>query len=202
MLILIRHGQSIWNAENLFTGWRDIGLSPQGEAEARRTGERLSRAGVQIDDAWTSALKRAQDSCAIILRCLGQEHLPIAKTSALNERDYGILSGMNKDDARAQYGADQVHQWRRSYQARPPQGESLADTAARVLPYYREHIEPHWLAGKVILIVAHGNSLRALLMMLEQLSPEEIVKREIATGAPLIYRRDRAGQTVKDDAVC
>jgi len=189
MLVLVRHGQSEWNAKNLFTGWRDVKLSAKGEQEAKRAGEWLAEQKIQFDHAFTSALIRAQDSCMLILRAMHQEHIPITKTQALNERDYGLLSGMDKDEARAQFGADQVHQWRRSYTTRPPQGESLEDTAKRVLPYYEQHIAPLWHEGKSILVAAHGNSLRALVMALEKLSVEAIVEREIPTGKPLIYER-------------
>jgi len=187
-LVLVRHGESEWNKKNLFTGWRDVDLTEKGIVEALAAGRVIKAQGVHFDIAYTSALIRAQRSLDLMLGELGQKNIPVIKDQALNERDYGDLSGLNKDDARAKWGAEQVHVWRRSYDVAPPGGESLKDTAARVLPYYIQEILPHVLRGNNVLIAAHGNSLRALIMVLERLSPQEIVAREIATGVPLIYR--------------
>jgi len=188
LLVLVRHGESEWNLKNLFTGWRDVGLTEKGIAEARAAGRKLKAQGLRFDVAYTSALVRAQHSLDLMLEELGQKSIPVIKDQALNERDYGDLVGLNKDDARAKWGAEQVHVWRRSYDVAPPGGESLKDTAARVLPYYIQEILPRVLRGDNALVSAHGNSLRALIMVLERLSPQQIVKREIATGVPLIYR--------------
>ncbi|HEU5017027.1 MAG TPA: 2,3-bisphosphoglycerate-dependent phosphoglycerate mutase [Pseudolabrys sp.] len=188
LLVLVRHGQSEWNLKNLFTGWRDVDLSPQGVKEAREAGRKLKAQGLRFDVAYTSALVRAQRTLDLMLEEMGQTGIPITKDQALNERDYGDLSGLNKDDARAKWGEEQVHIWRRSYDVSPPGGESLRDTAARVLPYYVQEILPAVLRGQRVLVAAHGNSLRALVMVLDRLSPEGIVKREIATGVPMIYR--------------
>ena len=188
VLVLVRHGESEWNLRNLFTGWKDIDLTDKGVAEARAAGRRLKALGLSFDVAFTSGLIRAQRSLDLILEEMGQTQIPVSRDKALNERDYGDLSGLNKDDARAKWGAEQVHIWRRSYDVAPPGGESLKDTAARVLPYYIQEILPAVLRGKRVLIAAHGNSLRALVMVLERLSTEDILKREIGTGDPLIYR--------------
>ncbi|MEW5424528.1 2,3-bisphosphoglycerate-dependent phosphoglycerate mutase [Amorphus sp. 3PC139-8] len=193
LLVLVRHGQSEWNLKNLFTGWHDVGLTEKGEAEAKKAGEILKADGLSFDVAYTSDLKRAQDTLTIILDELGQADLPTIKDQALNERDYGDLTGLNKDDARARFGEEQVHIWRRSFDVAPPGGESLKDTAARVLPYYEAEIKPRVLAGERVLVAAHGNSLRALIMEIEGLSGEEIVKRELATGVPIIYRLNEDG---------
>ncbi len=188
LLVLVRHGESEWNLKNLFTGWRDVGLTEKGIAEARAAGRKLKAQGLSFDVAFTSALVRAQHSLDLMLDELGQKNIPVIKDQALNERDYGELSGLNKDDARKKWGEDQVHVWRRSYDVAPPGGESLKDTAARVLPYYIQEILPRVLRGERVIVAAHGNSLRALAMVLERLSPKEIVAREIATGVPIIYR--------------
>ena len=188
LLGLVRHGQSEWNHKNLFTGWRDVGLTEHGIEEARAAGRRLKARGFSFDLAYTSALKRAQDTLTIMLEELGQTGLETQRDEALNERDYGELVGLNKDDARARWGEDQVHLWRRSYDVAPPGGESLKDTLARTLPYYVAHILPDVLSGKRVLVSAHGNSLRALVMAIEALSPKEIVRLEIATGVPIVYR--------------
>jgi 2,3-bisphosphoglycerate-dependent phosphoglycerate mutase len=187
-LVLVRHGQSEWNLKNLFTGWRDVDLTEVGIGEARAAGKKLKAQGLHFDIGFTSALIRAQRSLDLILDEMAQKTIPVIKNLALNERDYGDLSGLNKDDARAKWGEEQVHIWRRSYDVPPPGGESLRDTAARVLPYYIQEILPRVLDGKNVLVAAHGNSLRALVMVLEKLSPEQILKREIGTGVPLIYR--------------
>jgi 2,3-bisphosphoglycerate-dependent phosphoglycerate mutase len=187
-LVLVRHGQSEWNLKNLFTGWTDIGLTDQGVAEARKAGRLLREKGLTFDVAYTSALGRAQKTLDLMLEELGQKDIAIEKDEALNERDYGDLTGLNKDDARKRWGEEQVHLWRRSYDVAPPGGESLKDTLARALPYYVMHILPDVLAGKSVLVSAHGNSLRALIMVLEGLTPDEIVGRELATGVPIVYR--------------
>jgi 2,3-bisphosphoglycerate-dependent phosphoglycerate mutase len=188
LLVLVRHGQSEWNLKNLFTGWRDVDLTEQGVTEAREAGRKLKAQGLTFDIAYTSALKRAQRTLGLMLEELGQTNIPIIKDQALNERDYGDLSGLNKDDARKKWGEEQVHIWRRSYDIAPPGGESLKDTLARTLPYYVTEILPRVLRGERVLVAAHGNSLRALVMVLEKLSPEQILKREIGTGVPIIYR--------------
>jgi 2,3-bisphosphoglycerate-dependent phosphoglycerate mutase len=193
VLVLVRHGESEWNKLNLFTGWRDVGLTETGTAEAHRAGKLIKAQGLVFDIAYTSALKRAQLTLEIMLEELGQQGLETIKDQALNERDYGDLSGLNKDDARKRWGDEQVHIWRRSFDIAPPAGESLKDTAARVLPYYEAKILPQVLAGKNVLVAAHGNSLRALIMQLDKLSPEEIVKLNLGTGEPYVYRLNADG---------
>jgi|SRR5208337_1653781 len=188
LLVLVRHGESEWNLKNLFTGWKDVDLTQKGIAEARTAGRKLKAQGLSFDVAFTSVLIRAKRSLDLILEEMGQTRIPVFRDKALNERDYGDLSGLNKDDARAKWGAEQVHIWRRSYDVAPPGGESLKDTAARVLPYYIQEILPAVLRGNRVLIAAHGNSLRALVMVLERLSTDDILNREIGTGVPLIYR--------------
>lgn len=188
LLVLVRHGQSEWNLKNLFTGWRDVDLTEVGVKEAREAGRKLKAQGLAFDVAYTSALKRAQRTLSLVLEEMGTPNLPTEKHLALNERDYGDLSGLNKDDARKKWGEEQVHIWRRSYDIAPPGGESLKDTLARTLPYYVQEILPSVLQGKRTIVAAHGNSLRALVMVLEKLSPEGILAREIATGVPIIYR--------------
>ena len=187
LLVLVRHGQSEWNLKNLFTGWKDVDLTEQGVAEARAAGRKLKAQGLKFDVAYTSALKRANRTLDLILEEMGQT-VPIVRDQALNERDYGDLVGMNKDDARKKWGEEQVLIWRRSYDVPPPGGESLKDTVARALPYFVQEILPRVLRGERTLISAHGNSLRALIMVLERLTPEKILKRELATGVPIIYR--------------
>jgi 2,3-bisphosphoglycerate-dependent phosphoglycerate mutase len=187
-LILVRHGQSEWNLKNLFTGWRNPNLTELGESEARATGKALKAKGMVADLYYTSALRRAQHTLDLMLEEMGIYNVTITRNIALNERDYGDLSGLNKDDARAKWGEEQVLIWRRSYDVPPPGGESLKDTAARTLPYYESEILPQLRDGKTILIAAHGNSLRALVMAIEELTPDEILKREIATGEPTLYR--------------
>ena len=196
LLVLVRHGQSEWNLKNLFTGWRDVDLTEKGVAEAREAGRKLKAQGLKFDVAYTSALKRAQRTLGLMLEEMGQPNIPVVKNLALNERDYGDLSGLNKDDARKKWGEEQVHIWRRSYDIAPPGGESLKDTLARTLPYYVTEILPRVLRGEHVLVAAHGNSLRALVMVLEKLSPKQILEREIGTGVPIIYRLD-ADATVK-----
>jgi 2,3-bisphosphoglycerate-dependent phosphoglycerate mutase len=196
-LVLVRHGQSEWNKKNLFTGWRDPDLTEKGLIEAIWAGRVLRDERIKFDIAYTSVLRRAQNTLDIILSELGQTNIGIIKNAALNERDYGALSGLNKDEARKRFGDEMVHLWRRSYDIPPPGGESLKDTAARVQPYYRTEIAPHVDAGKNVLIVAHGNSLRALIMYLEHLTGEEILSRELATAAPIVYRM-AASEKVED----
>ncbi len=188
LLVLVRHGQSDWNLKNLFTGWKDPDLTEQGVAEARAAGRRLKAAGIDFDVAYTSALTRAQHTCRLLLEEIGRPGLDTIRDQALNERDYGDLSGLNKDEARVKWGDEQVHLWRRSYDVPPPGGESLKDTVARVLPYFCVEILPRVLRGERVLVAAHGNSLRALVMVLDRLTPETIPSMELDTGVPLIYR--------------
>ena len=188
LLVLVRHGQSEWNLKNLFTGWKDPDLTEQGITEAKEAGRKLKEQGLKFDIAFTSVLIRAQHTLDLILTDLSQTEIPIKRDLALNERDYGDLSGLNKDDARKRWGEEQVHIWRRSYDVPPPSGESLKDTLARALPYYVQEILPCVLRGERTLVAAHGNSLRALIMVLEKLSPKQILARELATGVPIIYR--------------
>ncbi len=193
VLVLVRHGESEWNKLNLFTGWRDPDLTETGMEEAHRAGKLIKKEGLVFDIAFTSALKRAQHTLDIILGELGQQGLETIKDQAVNERHYGDLCGLNKDDARKKWGEEQVHIWRRSYDVPPPGGESLKDTAARVLPYYESTILPQVRAGKNVIISAHGNSLRALIMQLDKLSPDEILKLNLPTGEPYVYRLNADG---------
>ena len=186
-LILVRHGQSEWNEKNLFTGWKDPGLTDQGVSEAKNAGKLISEQNIEFDIMYTSMLSRAQKTGDIILGILNHKEIPIIKNEALNERHYGNLAGLNKDDARKKWGEEQVHIWRRSFDIPPPDGESLKDTADRVLPYFEAEIMPKVVSGSCILIAAHGNSLRALIMKLDSISSEDIVKLEIPTGAPIQY---------------
>ena len=188
LLVLVRHGQCDWNLKNLFTGWRDVDLTEKGVAEAREAGRKLKTKGIKFDVAFTSVLKRAQDTLDLMLTELGQTTIPIFKDQALNERDYGDLVGLNKDDARKKWGEEQVHIWRRSYDVAPPGGESLKDTLARALPYYVTDILPRVLRGERVLVAAHGNSLRALVMVLDKHTPDSITKLNLDTGVPMIYR--------------
>jgi 2,3-bisphosphoglycerate-dependent phosphoglycerate mutase len=199
VLVLVRHGQSEWNLKNLFTGWRDVDLTEQGVNEAREAGRKLKAQGLRFDIAFTSALKRAQRTLDIMLDEMGQANIPVIRNQALNERDYGDLSGLNKDDARARWGEEQVHIWRRSYDIAPPGGESLRDTAARVLPYYIQEILPRVLRGERVLVAAHGNSLRALVMVLDRHTTESITRLNLETGVPMVYRLN-ADSTVADKA--
>ena len=186
-LVLVRHGQSEWNEKNLFTGWKDPELTQKGAQEARNAGRELLGQEYVFDVMYTSALRRAQETGRIILEEMGLTDIATVRDQRLNERDYGDLSGLNKDDARERWGEDQVHVWRRSYDTPPPGGESLKDTANRVLPYFEEVILPSLVAGKNVLVAAHGNSLRALIMKIESISPLEIVKLEIDTGKPIYF---------------
>jgi 2,3-bisphosphoglycerate-dependent phosphoglycerate mutase len=200
LLVLVRHGQSEWNLKNLFTGWKDPGLTELGVEEARTAGRRLRERGIRFDIAFTSVLSRAQETCRLLLEEIDQPNLEITRDQALNERDYGDLSGLNKDDARARWGAEQVHLWRRSYDVQPPGGESLRDTVARVLPYYVQEVLPRVMRGERVLVAAHGNSLRALVMVLDRLTPDTIPSMELATGLPLVYRV-KTDTTVADKQV-
>ena len=183
-LVLIRHGQSLWNLENRFTGWIDVPLTTLGESEAARAGELLR--GTRLDVAYTSGLKRAQKTLDIVLAAIPL-NIPVISDKALNERDYGDLSGLNKDDTRARYGDEQVHIWRRSFDIRPPGGEALKDTAERTLPFFDRAIMGDIRQGKNVLVVAHGNSNRSIVMSLESMSPEEILALELPTGVPRVY---------------
>jgi len=184
-LFLVRHGQSQWNLENRFTGWKDVNLTEQGKEEARRAGRSLK--GERIDLAFTSGLVRAQHTLQIILEECGKTDIPVTVDEALNERSYGDLEGLNKAETADRFGAEQVHSWRRSFDIAPPGGESLKDTYDRVVPYYEKAVLPQLRMQRNVLIVAHGNSLRALIMYLERLGPSEILQREIATGEPITY---------------
>ena len=199
-LVLVRHGQSEWNLKNLFTGWKDPGLTEKGIAEAKSAGVKLKEQGLSFDLAFTSELVRAQHTLTLILDGLGQQDLETRCDVALNERDYGDLAGLNKDDAREKWGAEQVHIWRRSYDVPPPGGESLKDTLARTLPYFVTDILPEVMAGKTVIVAAHGNSLRSICMVLDRLSRDEIVGYEIATGVPMIYQL-ASDTTVKSKAI-
>lgn len=186
-LALVRHGQSEWNASNLFTGWKNPDLTDLGVEEARRAGRELKKIGAKFDVGFTSQLLRAQHTMDLIKEELGQSDLPVVRDLALNERHYGDLSGLNKDEAREKWGPDQVQLWRRSYLVAPPNGESLRDTVARVVPFYVQYILPIVLRGEGVLVAAHGNSLRALCMVLEKMTPDSVTKLEIATGVPILY---------------
>ncbi len=194
-LVLVRHGQSQWNLENRFTGWVDIPLTAEGEAEARRAGELLK--GTTFDHAFTSALSRAQETLRIILETIGETNIPTERDQALNERHYGDLQGLNKDETAEKFGKEQVHIWRRSYDVPPPNGESLKDTGKRTLPYFDEHIKPLVLAGENVLVVAHGNSLRSIVMVLDNISEKDIPELNIPTGVPLRYQIDSTGKVLE-----
>ena len=201
-LVLVRHGQSQWNLENRFTGWVDVPLSPLGEQEAKAAGEKLKQ--YRFDLAFTSNLQRAQNTLGYILEAIGQTNIPVTKDIALNERHYGALQGLNKEETAKKFGAEQVHIWRRSYDVPPPKektelnpegiSESLQDTAARTLPYWEQKIFPQILAGKNVLVAAHGNSLRSIVMHLDKLTKEQVLELNIPTGAPLLYEFDDAGK--------
>jgi 2,3-bisphosphoglycerate-dependent phosphoglycerate mutase len=200
-LILVRHGQSDWNLKNLFTGWRNPQLTEQGIEEARATGTKLKAAGYVPDAYFTSALRRAQHTLDLILEELGITEVTITRSIKLNERDYGDLTGLNKDDARAKWGEEQVLIWRRSFDVPPPGGESLKTTAERTLPYYEAVIVPLLKAGKTVLVAAHGNSLRSIVMAVEGLTPDEILRREIGTGEPVVYRIGMDGKLAEKVAI-
>lgn len=201
-LVLVRHGESEWNRKNLFTGWRNPDLTEKGVIEARWAGRVLRTEGLKFDVAFTSELKRAQHTLEIILDESGQSDVPTIRDLALNERSYGDLSGLNKDEARERWGEEQVKIWRRSFDIAPPGGESLKDTAARVLPYWETQIWPRVKAGENVIVAAHGNSLRALIMHLEGLTGEEIIARELATAAPILYHlNDHGKMALKNELV-
>ena len=193
-LVLVRHGQSEWNAKNLFTGWKNPGLTETGVKEAISAGKLIKDEKINFDTMYTSELIRAQLTGNTILEIINQSDIPIIKDIALNERNYGSLAGLNKDDARKEWGEEQVHIWRRSYDVPPPDGESLKNTAERVLPYFNMEILPKVASGSNILVAAHGNSLRSLIMQLDELSKEEILNLEIPTGAPIKYIFDEHGK--------
>lgn len=201
-LVLVRHGQSEWNLKNLFTGWKNPDLTEKGVEEAHEGGRALKDEGLKFDIAFTSALIRAQRTCQFILDEVGQSDLETIRDEALNERNYGDLAGLNKDDARKKWGEEQVHIWRRSYATPPPgeEGESLRDTGARVWPYYMQEILPIVLGGETVLVAAHGNSLRSLVMILDKLSKDEVTKLNLATGVPMVYQLN-ADSTVKSKKV-
>ncbi len=193
-LILLRHGESQWNLENRFTGWVDVPLSPKGEKEAASAGEKIK--GIALDHAYTSLLKRANHTLELALKTAHQEKIPVVKDVALNERHYGDLQGLNKVETAKKYGDDQVKIWRRSYDVAPPNGESLKDTKARTLPYFDREILPKVLAGKNIIVAAHGNSLRAIVMELDKMTEAQVLELNIPTGAPLVYEFDAKGKIV------
>jgi len=189
VLALIRHGESQWNLENRFTGWVDVPLTDKGREEARRAGEKIRH--IHFDRAYTSVLERARETLDIVLGVVGQTgDLPIISDAALNERHYGSLQGLNKAETAVKYGQEQVHIWRRSYDVAPPGGESLKDTAARTLPYFEAHIVADLQAGRNVLVAAHGNSLRSIVMHLDHLTEEQVLELNIATGVPIIYEFD------------
>ena len=193
-LVLVRHGQSLWNLQNRFTGWRDVSLSSNGKKEAKSAGQKLK--SFKFDIAYTSVLKRAIETLSIMLKLMRHRKIPVRKSWRLNERDYGNLVGMNKDEARKKFGKEQVHIWRRSYDARPPGGESLKDTAARAIPYFNKYIMKNLKKGKNVLVSAHGNSLRSIVMKLDKLTKEQVINLEIPTGVPLVYEINEKGKIV------
>lgn len=198
-LILVRHGESVWNAANRFTGWVDVPLSEAGKVEARKAGERLAAEGITVDRAYTSTLRRAIDTGRIVLDTLGQHDLEQRQAWELNERFYGALTGRNKDEARDVFGEEQVHTWRRGYDVELPGGESLKDTAERTLPYFEREVLPATREFGVVLVSAHGNSLRAVVKALDGLSDEEVTGLEIPTGVPILY--EMADETPVDKRV-
>lgn len=200
-LILCRHGQSDWNLKNLFTGWKDPDLTDLGIEEAKTGAQALKATALEFDIAFTSVLVRAQHTLDLIMEGIGQTGLEVIRDEALNERDYGDLAGLNKDDAREKWGEEQVHIWRRSYDVPPPGGESLKDTGARVWPYYMTEILPRVLRGETVLVAAHGNSLRSLVMILDRMSREEIVKLNLATGVPMVYRLNADSTVASKDVL-
>ncbi|MCP4074477.1 MAG: 2,3-bisphosphoglycerate-dependent phosphoglycerate mutase [Hyphomicrobiales bacterium] len=200
-LILIRHGQSEWNLKNLFTGWKDPDLTETGVKEAIQAGALLGARNIKFDIAFTSELIRAQRTCQFVLDGVGQSALTTIRKQALNERDYGDLAGLNKDDARQKWGEEQVHVWRRSYDTPPPGGESLKDTGARVWPYYLTDILPRVLAGECVLVAAHGNSLRALVMVLDGLDTTQVTQLNLGTGVPMIYKLDATSKVISKEVL-
>ncbi len=200
-LILVRHGQSEWNLKNLFTGWKDPDLTETGVKEAIQAGALLGARNIKFDIAFTSELIRAQRTCQFVLDGVGQSSLTTIRKQALNERDYGDLAGLNKDDARQKWGEEQVHVWRRSYDTPPPGGESLKDTGARVWPYYMTDILPRVLAGECVLVAAHGNSLRALVMVLDGLDTSQVTQLNLGTGVPMIYKLDATSKVISKEVL-
>ena len=198
-IVLLRHGESQWNLENRFTGWVDIPLTDKGRDEARRAGELIK--DIPFDHGFTSVLIRAIESLKIALRAAEQPNVPVEKDAALNERMYGDLQGLNKDETAQKFGAEQVHLWRRSYDVRPPGGESLKDTAERTLPYFHSKIMPLAVEGKNILVCAHGNSLRSIVMELDRLTKEQVIELNLATGVPIIYEIGSAGEVLKKTVI-
>ena len=196
ILVLVRHGESQWNLENRFTGWVDVPLSPKGVEEARKAGERLKKENIRFDAAYTSALRRAQDTLTLILEALSQQNIPIHKDQALNERHYGDLQGLNKAQTAKKFGDEQVKIWRRSYDIAPPNGESLKDTAERTLPYFEAHIVKDLRKGLNVIVAAHGNSLRSIVMHLDKLTKEQVLELNLATGLPVVYQFDKNMQIV------
>ena len=190
ILVLVRHGESQWNLENRFTGWVDVPLSPKGIAEAKAAGEKIKKEKIHFDNAYTSDLKRAQHTLTLILEALGQQSLPVVKDQALNERHYGDLQGLNKAETAEKFGEAQVKIWRRSYDIAPPGGESLKDTAARTLPYFDSRIMKDLKKGLNVIVAAHGNSLRSIVMELDKLTKEQVLELNLATGVPLVYQFD------------
>ncbi|MFN8219946.1 MAG: 2,3-bisphosphoglycerate-dependent phosphoglycerate mutase [Fimbriimonadales bacterium] len=195
-LVLIRHGQSLWNLENRFTGWVDVPLTAQGEEEARNAAQKLG--DLKFDVAYTSALRRAQKTLDIIMEARGW-NLPVIRDQALNERHYGNLQGLNKDDLRRQYGEEQVKIWRRSYDVPPPGGEALKNTAERTVPFFERCIMGDIRQGKNVLVVAHGNSNRSIVMMLDNLSKEEVLELNLDTGVPLVYELSTSGEVLSKE---
>lgn len=195
-LVLLRHGQSQWNLENRFTGWMDVPLTDLGETEARRAGEKIKAAGLRFDRTFTSVLQRAIRTLELVLDVIGQTGLPNERDQALNERHYGDLQGLDKAETAKKFGDEQVRLWRRSYDVAPPGGESLENTAARTLPYLESHILPAVHAGQHVLVAAHGNSLRSIVMHLDSLTREEVLGLELGTGVPVVYDLDAAGTVV------
>ena len=190
-LVLVRHGESQWNLENRFTGWVDVPLSPKGVEEAASAGEKLKKESIKFDVAYTSVLQRAQKTLDLILEKLGQKNIPVHQDQALNERHYGDLQGLNKAETAKKFGDDQVKIWRRSYDVAPPKGESLKDTAARTLPYFDAHVVRDLKSGKNVIVAAHGNSLRSIVMELEKLTKEQVLELNLATAVPRIYIFDK-----------
>ena len=190
-LVLIRHGESQYNLENRFTGWIDVPLSGKGILEAEESGDKLKKTDIRIDKAYVSGLQRAQQSLKYIMKVIGEENMPVEQNVALNERHYGDLQGLNKQETAKKFGAERVQIWRRSYEVAPPNGESLKDTAARVLPYFDSKIMRDIKEGKNVLVVAHGNSLRCIVMRLDGLTKDQVVELNIATGIPIVYRFDK-----------
>ena len=198
-LVLLRHGQSQWNLENRFTGWVDVPLTDKGEAEAQQAGEKMKDAGLQFDTTFASVLQRATRTLELALEILGQSNLPLEQDQALNERHYGDLQGLDKAETAEKFGGEQVRLWRRSYDIAPPGGESLENTAARTLPYLKDKILPTVQSGQHVLVAAHGNSLRSIIMHLDQLSRDEVVSLELGTGVPVVYDIDTEGNVLSKE---